>query len=642
MFARRGACLPIARDQEGQPLMGTPVSQTPTSTRIQARPARPVPEIVSRPGDEVPLGADDRKVAVRLAALAVLAFLPVIACGWTNWDDDVNFTRNPDLRGLSWDRVDWAFRSKLFGLYEPLGRVMVQAEFSAFGTAPKGYHVVSLLLHAANTAALFALALAVLRRALPEVAAENPSAIRRSAALAVALWAVHPLRAEPVAWLSCQTYLPCVLLMTLCVLAYLRSQTDGEARRGPWFAASLLLFVAALMFKAVAVTVPAVLVLLDAYPLRQVGPGRWWRLGSWKVWLAKVPFVAVGLAYTAVLVGNRHMFPAPWSSRLATAAYGVWFYPARTLLPFGLSAVYPPCEDLWLSQPSSLLMLLGVVVVTAVLIRDWNKRPGLATVWLVYLATLAPSSGIVRTILALAADRYSYVSTAALFLLLGGAFARLSARGGKAARFGITSMACVLIVGLSCLSWGQAATWRSSLALWTQAVANGGERSALAQFNLAQSLSSVGRFDDAKIHYQKALELRPDAPTHNFYYGLALVNERRPAEAMPYFRTALRSNRDYAPARKFLGLALLKSQRALPEAQAELIGALMTDPTDPESHYFLGLVLVERGEPGAAVAEFAEALRLQPYYPEARTQLDALRPSSNEKTGAGRKKSLGS
>src|SRR5262249_42631508 len=234
-------------------------------------------------------------VAIPLVLLVVAAFLPVLGNDFVNWDDQVNFLGNPDFRGLGWPQVRWAWTTFLLGVYQPLAWLLLEAQYVVGGPDPRGYHLVSLLLHAANAVALYALTAALLARCRPHIFLHGPWARALGAGLAPALFAVHPLRVEAVAWASCQPYLPCALFSMLAVLAYLRAVDEGPSPRWGWLAASLALAAAAMLSKAVALSLPAVLVILDVYPLRRLGggPGRWLGPSARKVWLEKLPFFAL-------------------------------------------------------------------------------------------------------------------------------------------------------------------------------------------------------------------------------------------------------------------------------------------------------------------------------------------------------------
>ena len=212
-------------------------------------------------------------IVVALAVVAATAFLPALNNGFLAFDDDENFLDNASFRGLGPSQIRWAWTTFLLGVYQPLAWMLLELEYVLAGLNPRGYHLVSIGLHAAVAVALFALIVAILRRCgwPANQAPGREIHLQLAAALAAALFAVHPLRVEVVAWASCQPYLPCALFSILTILAYLRTHdepadADGGRRRA-WMMVTLALFTAALLSKAVAVTLPLVLLAIDVYPL---------------------------------------------------------------------------------------------------------------------------------------------------------------------------------------------------------------------------------------------------------------------------------------------------------------------------------------------------------------------------------------
>ena len=227
-------------------------------------------------GSQGPLPAWDRRtwlVAIPLALIVIYAFIPTLDNGFVSWDDDQNFLDNPYFRGLGAAQVKWAWTTFWLGVYQPLAWLLFEAQYVFCQLDPRGYHLTSLLLQVANAVVLYVLTVALLVRCRTDSCLESPWTCSLSAGLATALFAVHPLRVEAVAWASCQPYLPCILFSMLSVLAYLRAFRMDSSPRWGWLVGSFFLFVAALLFKAVAVSLPAVL--LD--PGRLPTPAIWGR-----------------------------------------------------------------------------------------------------------------------------------------------------------------------------------------------------------------------------------------------------------------------------------------------------------------------------------------------------------------------------
>ena len=234
----------------------------------------PVPSWSAGPSRE-PLPAWDRRtwlVSIPLALIVIYAFIPILDNGFvTSWDDDENFVANPYFRGLGAAQVKWAWTTMWVGTYQPLAWLLFETQYVLCQLDPRGYHLTSLLLQVANALVLYLLTVALLVRCRTASCLESPWTCSLSAGLATALFAVHPLRVEAVAWASAQMYLPCILFSMLSVLAYLRAFWTSSSPRWGWLAGSFLLFVAALLFHALPVTLPAVLLILDVYPLRRFG-----------------------------------------------------------------------------------------------------------------------------------------------------------------------------------------------------------------------------------------------------------------------------------------------------------------------------------------------------------------------------------
>ena len=264
------------------------------------------------PSRELPPGWDRRTwlVAVPLALIVVYAFIPTLANGFLGWDDDQNFLDNPYFRGLGAAQLKWAWTTFWLGVYQPLAWFLYGAQYLFCKLDPRGFHLTSLFLHVANAVVLYVLTVALLVRCRADSRLKSPWTCSLSAGLATALFAVHPLRVEPVAWVSAQMYLPWLLLdavgsgLSPCIWT-------GSSPRWGWLAGSWLLFVAALLFHPVPVNLPVVLLILDIYPLRRLGggTGRWFGASARRALLEKVPFVMVSLVFMGLAIAARAQSP---------------------------------------------------------------------------------------------------------------------------------------------------------------------------------------------------------------------------------------------------------------------------------------------------------------------------------------------
>jgi Flp pilus assembly protein TadD len=568
--------------------------------------------------------ARDRRtwlVVVPLVLVVAAAFFPALGNGFVIWDDDANFLNNPHYRGLGGPHWKWAWTTFRAGVYQPLGWLTVEAQYALFGMDPWGYHLTGVLEQAAVAVALYALTSALLIRCRPDVFLEHPWARAIGAGLATALFAVHPLRDEPVVWLSCQTYMPCAMFSLLTVLAYLRAVGSGPAPRWGWLAGSLLLFLAALLSKAPAVGLSAVLVILDVYPLRRLGggPGRWIGPEARRVWLEKVPFVAISIVFMAIAVAARAdvhtIVPLQKdgvASRVAQACYGTWFYLIKTAIPIDIAAFYPRPPRIDWFAPRFLASILATAAVTAGLIVLRHRWPGLLAAWLSYLVLLAPSSGLVRVSDYIAADRYSYIPTMGFVVLAAAALGRPWVSPGRARAQALATAGAALaaLAALVPLTQAQCRSWRTTESLWSHALEHGGE-SGQAHNGVGMVLLRQGKLAEAEAHFLEAVRLDPGSPQVHTNLGLILDRRGDPTAAAAHYAEAIRLDPHAAQPHIDLGLNL-ERRGVLTEAAAHYDEAIRLDPDSYEAHIDLGSLLDRRGDHAGAAAHYAEAIRLDP------------------------------
>ncbi len=459
-------------------------------------------------------------VATPLALVVIYAFIPILANGFVAWDDDKNFLENPYFHGVGVTQLKWAWTTFWVGAYQPLAWLLYGTEYFFCRLNPRGYHLTSLLLQVANALVLYVLTVTLLVRCQADSCLESPWTFSLSAGFATALFAVHPLRVEAVAWVSGQMYLPCILFSMLAVLAYLRAFVTSSSPRWGWLAGSFLLFVVALLFHALPVTLPAVLLILDVYPLKRFpdATGRWFGASARGALLEKVPFVVTSLLFTGLAIAAKPQSEIPvehfiGSAGIAQACYGTWFYIWKTVLPLDLIAFYPLPKDLnWLALPYS-LCILATLAMTAGLFLLRRRWPGLLAAWLSYLLILAPNSGLIRISEQIATDRYSYLSMLGLVGLAAACCCwlwRMSSRWHPGAAIGILVIGLGTLMGLTAMTRNQCRTWLNSETLWTHALTHGASSSPLAHNNLGGVLCSQGNYKAAKDHLTEALRLDPN------------------------------------------------------------------------------------------------------------------------------------
>jgi Flp pilus assembly protein TadD len=580
-----------------------------------------------------------RALPVLVGVLAFVAFLPALDGAFLDWDDDRNFLWNMGYRGLGLRELQWMFTATWMGHYIPLTWLSFGLNHALGGMEPWGYHLGNLLLHAANTALLFFVA-----RRLLAVAATSPAshgnlesqggddrthqpeggvAVSLGAAAAALLWALHPLRVESVAWITERRDLLCGFFYLVAVLAYLQGATRKHTLTGRWLVASLVAFAAALGSKAIAMTLPLTLLVLDVYPLRRHRLG-WPALVREKLGHFALAAVGAGVASWAVTRG------AGWTSydaygleaRLAMTGYSFWFYPWKLIWPERLSPLYELPARIRVLDAEFLWPTVGVLAVTAILLLGRRRVPGALAAWLHSIIVLAPVSGIAHAGHQLAHDRYSYLSGLGFAVLAGTGvtwLGRQRARG-QVSRWvlGTTVTAMVLaLAGLGAGTWVQSRIWRDSESLWRSAV-TADPACALCRQKLGSVLQTAGLHREAEAELTRAIALRPERPTAHNSLGTLYVDQGRLGEAETELREAIRLAPQYAEATANLG-ALYARQRRYAEAIPVLRRAVVQSPQSGNARGSLafaldnaGVDLAQEGKPAEAVGLFREATELLP------------------------------
>ena len=493
----------------------------------------------------------DWLIAVVIAQLVVVAFSPALWAGFVLWDDDAYFLHNPYYRGLGPAQLRWMF-TVMSGHYMPLTWLTHGLDYVLWGMRPAGYHAVNVGLHALAAVIAYFVARRVLAAAVGPVQA---GALRAGAAVAALIFAVHPLRVESVAWITERRDVLCGVFFLLAVLCYLRALDSGARRRWYWLAVALAAL--ALASKAMAVTLPAVLLLLDVYPLGRFGPGRWLRRD---VWLEKLPFALLSAAAAILaIVAQRSvgtlsdLRDVGIAERLGLAAYGLVFYVWKTLVPTGLAPLYETPYDGATLTPwfaaSAVIVAAGAVA----LVRVRRRWPGVTAAGAAFVVLLLPVLGLLHFGLHIVADRNTYFAGLVLALLAGAAVLRVlhGVQSPMAAR-ATGAAALVVIVLLGVLTWRQSGVWRDSRTLWTHAVAV--SPSSVAHAKLGVLLDAEGRTEEAIGHFREAVRLRPDSAYAENNWGIALGNVWRFDEAVAHFEAAIRAEPTYAEAHRNLQL----------------------------------------------------------------------------------------
>jgi tetratricopeptide (TPR) repeat protein len=522
---------------------------------------------------------------------------------FVNFDDDQYISNNRHVQqGLTTESIAWAFTTSHAGNWHPVTWLSHILDCQLYGLDPGWHHVTSLLLHIANSFLVF-----LLFRRLWD---HSPTAIRTrdnlwQCALVAALFALHPLHVESVAWVSERKDVLSTFFWLLTMWSYLRYIERPLAHR---YAPVLLLFALGLMSKPMLVTLPFVLLLLDVHPL-----GRF-RLqqGPVRVVLEKLPLFVLSVVSSAVTLHVQKAGGAvtslqtiPLADRIANAAVSYVSYMGKMLYPTDLSVLYPYPIGLPWWQTSGACLLLTAISLAAV--RMMGSRPWFLLGWLWFLGTLIPVIGIVQVGQQSMADRYTYIPLLGLFIILAWAISEIFAQW-RHRKIWLATTAAIGLALLAVTTWRQVGYWHNSVALFEHALAIS-PRNYVAHNNLGNALVGLGRSTDAIVHYRKALQSSPDFDKAYNNLGLALSNQGQLKEAVEHYLQALRIRPDFEEAHSNLGSALVRLNRTA-EAVEHYRQALQTKPDYAEAHYNLANALRKQDDPTAAVEHYFEALRM--------------------------------
>ncbi|MGH8047118.1 MAG: tetratricopeptide repeat protein [Chthoniobacterales bacterium] len=520
---------------------------------------------------------------------------------FVNIDDDAYINYIVE-QGPTWEGIRWAFAYGEIGHWHPLTWISHMLDCRIYGVDPAGHHFTSVLLHTASTLLLF-------------LALQQLTGASWRSAFVAAVFAIHPLRAESVAWIAERKDVLGTFFFMLTLLAYARYVRSPSPLRYALVAVSLAL---GLMSKNMLVTLPCVLLLLDYWPLGRMTPVNL-RTALPRLLLEKIPLFALSalsvIATTMVpekVTANDHFdFP----TRIANALDSYVVYLRQTFWPMDLVANYPVWPlPLW----QSMLSLGLLFAITAFAVAWWRKRPYFFVGWFWFAGMLAPVIGIVQISFYAHADRYTYLPQIGLCLVVVWVVSDVF-RSHPRNRW-IPATAAALVLGsLMVLSWKQTATWRTSTALWQYALAHSRDN-AVAHYSLGDVYVHEGKPDEAAAEFRRALEIKPNYPFALNALGNVLMSQGNYEESSALFRRAIELQPDYAAAYSNYGNLLVTLQRPT-EAIEYLRLAAKFSPILAEARSNWGNALVMLGRADEAIALYHEAVAINPQYASAYANL---------------------
>ena len=562
-----------------------------------------------------------RVIFCLLLALATIAlYNPVTRAPFLNFDDQVYVTDNPQVRaGLTWNTALWAFRTPKAFDWHPLTWLSYALDCQMFGLNPAGYHITSVLLHAANAVLLFLLL-------------ESATGLAWRSLAVAALFALHPINVESVAWIAERKTVLSMLFFLLALAAY------GWYTRRPGIGRYLAVTVAyalGLMSKAQVITFPFALLLLDYWPLGRLAPhpARPHEVGGepavaaaglsfWKLLGEKVPWFALsavsavitlktgGAAFNYMVLTDLTRAKLSLWLRLGNAALSYVKYLEKAFWPVNLAIVYPHLGR-GISIPRAVLsaFAIGAVSILALIFR--RRRPFLVG-WFWFLGTLVPMIGLVDIGVHAMADRYAYIPLLGIFVIVSWGAADLIKRWHVPTGVAAAGTVAILLA-LGIALHRQVGYWSDNVSLWTHTLEIT-EANFTAEDNLAGALITQGRVEEALPHLLRARALRPDDPLSALNVATYLQMHGKYQAALDGYSTVVQLTKApplLAIARANSGYAHY-SLKQYGDAQQDFEAALKEQPANSSAYRGLGLLAQRAGDIAQAAKDYERSAELQP------------------------------
>ena len=569
-------------------------------------------------------------ICAGLALVSFFVFWPVHSFEFVRFDDPLYILENKFVRGgLTGPDIAWAFRAVESGNWHPLTWLSHMLDCELFGINPGGHHVTNVLFHTANAVLLFF----VLRR--------MTGAIWRSAAVA-ALFALHPLHVESVAWVSERKDVLSAFFWFLTFWFYTRYVEElkvENAKRKSFYVLALGCFALGLMSKPMTVTLPFTLLLLDFWPLKRVTGKDLPRIKS-LLW-EKIPFFALTAVFCGITifaqqkegaVTTQEQMPLAWRAGNALISYGR--YIRKMFWPDDLTFLYPHPGKWPMEMVVGSALFLAVISVVVIWIR--RRCPYALTGWLFYLGTLVPVIGLVQAGVQSMADRFTYVPMIGLFIALvwgyGDVLEKLRLPRTAAVIGALAILAACVLVTVRQLN-----SWKDSAALYHRSL----EMSARDQhyiramqiapfymnlhLGLCTDLAEEGHPDRAANYLKEVVQIIPQRAEVRLALGIALAMQSKWDEAASELTEATRLNPNDNQPHFQLG-KVFAAQGKFSQAMEQLSIAIKLKPDEADTHFNLALVLERLGRRAEAAAQYRETLRCQPDFAEAQEYLKRLVP----------------
>lgn len=547
-------------------------------------------------------------ICVFLIIVNLAIYLQVTGFEFTTFDDPVYVTQNPNVRaGLTSESAWWALTAAYAQNWHPLTWISHMSDVQLYGMDAGKHHLSAVLLHIINTLLLFFVL--TLLTGYPW----------RSAFVA-ALFAVHPLHVESVAWVAERKDVLSTLFLLLTILAYIYYSAKPNIQR---YLLVALAFGLGLLAKPMLVTVPFLLLILDFWPLKRLNLG--WKLAIEKLPLLAMTAVSCGLTVWAQTEGHAvtSVGVIPMSERISNAlmSYGIYIW--KMILPLKLASYYPHPVNSWPIWQVALSAIF-MIAVTVLAIRYARKAPYILAGWLWYIVTLVPVIGLMQVGLQARADRYTYIPLIGIFTIIALGVPDLWIKNTKETNKPkvLGAVAGIVILALMIPAYTQVGYWHDTRTLFTHAITVT-QDNWFAESVIGSVLNDEQKYDEAVEHLQRSVEIEPRYAVAQNNLGLALVGLGKVDEGIESYKAAMKYDSNNAEVHNNWGNALLKKNNS-DGAISEYRKALLINPNLTAAHFNLALTLHQKGDFDEAAGHYVETLKLDPSQADAHNNLGLI------------------
>ena len=532
------------------------------------------------------------------------------------FDDDLYITNNLNVQaGLTSESIKWAFTTSHPPYWHPMTWLSHLIDYQLYGLHPKGHYLTNVFLHITSALILFM------------VLFRMTGALWQSAFVA-AIFALHPLNVESVAWIAERKNVLSTLLCLLTMWAYIHYSAKKTAKR---YGLVLLFFTLGLMSKPMLVTLPFVLLLLDYWPLRRLnlrlerGPDEVLNKNNVKrsevlqLVLEKIPLFLLAMGLSIVTVHLQKISGAvksldlfPLHVRLTNVMVSYFEYMEKIIWPSGLSILYPHPGNA-LPAWKGIFCGMALVGITIISIRLIKKAPYFAVGWFWYLGTLIPVIGIVQVGGQAMADRFVYIPQIGIFIIVAWGLPELISKWRYKEKV-LSVSAGIIIFTLVITTWEQVSQWKNSITIFKHAIRVTDKKYpsfAVIHNNLGIALFDDRKNEEAISHFKMAIKLMPNDIKAHYNLGIALFAGQKNEEAIAHYKMAIKLQPNYTSAHYNLGNALFAIKET-EEAIFHYKMAIKFQPSLADAHNNLGYALVQKGEMKEAAHHFRKTLKLRP------------------------------